>query len=120
MRTDWVTRLVPAISGVVSLIAGLFILSQPWDFNDTQFLVIGMVSLITGILFIRGRGTAWAGVVGLMLFGSYMIARGMGWLNHQYLRYGLGLGLVILGTLLLAQVVKQSFDSQSRPPSEQT
>lgn len=115
---------MPAISGTVSLLAGIYIVVQPWDLSDSQFLIIGFVSLVAGILLIRGPGTAWIGVVGLLLFGCYMMARGMGWLNHQYLRYGLGLGLIIFGALLLAQVVKSSSDgsvnSDPKPPVDQS
>jgi len=89
-------------SGLVSLISGLFILVNDWSIPRAVLMFMGFSLILAGVLLVSAiRYNAFY----LILLGFYTFARTLGYLNFPYLRYGLGIPMVILGIYLIFTVL---------------
>lgn len=98
------------LSAFVSLVAGLIVMLSDWQIASTYGYVLGGVIIIIGVLSVAAlRGMSLA----VMLLGLYFIGRASGAIEHQYLRYGLGIPLVALGIYSFYRLLQHTDPSSS-------
>lgn len=83
-------RLIWGLGAFVTMVAGLYLLFNPWNMSDGSQAVLGVLIILIGVFLSNIMGGA---SLGIMLLGLYFLARSIGLADHQYLRYILGLGL---------------------------
>lgn len=113
----WTDRIIIATSGTAAITAGLYLLLQPWDLTSTHYVLAAAVSIIVSALLIQGPGTPWPIVTSFFLFGLYMLARGLGLLSHQYLRYSAGVLFFAFGFYLLMRLLTPPPSDVTKPDS---
>ena len=68
-------------------------------------MAVGILTVLIGVFFVAALGFKSLLVI---LFGFYTMGRAVGVVDSQYLRYGLGVPLVILGLLVIVRSLKPS------------
>lgn len=100
--------LVAFISGGVSLLFGLFILLHDWNISSLAAFSIGVLLMLIGVLFVNVMGTTSLLVI---LFGLYFFGRAADVIDHQYLRYGVGIPLTVLGFYIVLRELATIFSN---------
>lgn len=113
----WTDRIIITTSGTAAVTAGLYLLLQPWDLTSTHYVLAAAVSIIVSALLIQGPGTSWPIVTSFFLFGLYMLARGLGLLSYQYLRYSAGVLFFAFGFYLLMRLLTPPPSDFTKPDS---
>lgn len=69
-RTSNTIMILTGIAAVVSVAAGIYVMMNPWNPTTTQQVVVGLASIIGGILFAGYAvmdGKVWGRTVGVLL-----------------------------------------------------
>lgn len=103
---DTGTIILALFSGYIALFSGLFMLFTTWHPQKSVAFTLGFIVILIGILAITALG-GWSLVV--ILLGFYFMGRASGYIDNEWLRYGLGIPLVILGSTLLVRVLADIF-----------
>jgi hypothetical protein len=97
------------ISGGVSLLFGMYVLLHDWNIPSTYAFLIGMILMIIGVLFVDVMGMISLLVI---VFGFYFFGRAAGVIDNQYLRYGAGIALTIIGFYICLRELANLFSKQ--------
>lgn len=108
-RTSKTILIVTGIAAVVSVAAGIYVMMNPWNPTATQQVVVGIASIIGGILLAGFAKKSWAMVFGLIFFGAYQLGRASGIIENSFLRFLVGLPLVGLGMFAIYKLVELLF-----------
>lgn len=114
--SNWTERLILATSGVAGIVAGSFLLIEPWELTSTQYVFAAALFIIFSAVLIQGPGTPWSIVSSVFLFGIYMLARGLGLLSYQYLRYIIGVLFFGFGFYVLMRLFTPAAKSDTAEP----
>lgn len=98
------------ISGVTALLAGLLVLLFPWEPSLKIAIVTGILAIIAGVMLAAMQPVSWGIVVSFIILGIYTIARATGRIDHQLLRFGFGIGSIVLGVLILVYTFTRKSD----------
>jgi hypothetical protein len=108
MENNTSSSFVAFVSGGVSLMFGLLILLRDWNISSLAAFSVGMILLLIGVLFVNVIGTSSLLVI---LVGFYFFGRAAGVIDHQYLRYGVGIPLTLLGFFILLRELADIFSN---------
>lgn len=101
-------KIMQMISGIVSIGAGIFVLTSSMTLTHEQLLFSGVVTILLGVLLAGMAQKSWYAVFGLIIFGTYQIAQANGTLQQQYLKYIVGIPVLLLGVGLTVRIFVQS------------
>lgn len=104
--------IIMGIAAVISVAAGIFIVMNPWYLTTTQQAIIGVLSIISGVLFAGFSKRSWAGVFSLILFGLYQLGRASGIIEHSFFRFIVGIPLIGLGLFAIYKIVEIIFPDE--------
>lgn len=103
---------VTGIASVASVASGVYVIMNPWNPTATQQVIVGVASIIGGILMAGFPKKSWAGVFSLILFGLYQLGRASGIIDNSFLRYLVGLPLVALGLYAIYKIIETLFPEE--------
>lgn len=101
--------IVLGIAAVVSVAAGIFIIMNPVTLSKSQEVLIGIISIIAGIILAGTTKRSWTAVFGLIIFGMYQLGRASGKIENQFFRYIAGLPLVVIGLYAIYKIIEVIF-----------
>jgi hypothetical protein len=103
MKEDSISDVIfQLISAIVSVIAGLFLIMQTWQMSDRAAFIIGLIMAFIGVLVVQIIGVK--SLIPIFL-GFYFMGRASGLIENEYLRYIVGIPLILLGCYISINIV---------------
>ncbi len=100
-----VNLVLRAFASVVTAGSGIFLLVHDWQFSKPTTFAIGLCSAFLGVIFAGSLAKNYKLIFGLILFGAYMMARALGYIEHPIARYLVGIPLLFLGLLSIYKLI---------------
>jgi hypothetical protein len=76
---------------------GVFLIVHSWNFSQVATIGLGFLWIIIGLMLAGLPGRSWLGTFAFIIYGFYQLAKGVGIIEGDYLRYIVGIPLVIIG-----------------------
>lgn len=76
---------------------GVYLVIHQWDFSTPVTFAIGLFAVFMGLMLAGSPTKSWLATFGLIIFGAYQMAKALGVLENDYLRYIVGIPLVLIG-----------------------
>lgn len=97
-------------SVVVTAVSGVYILAAPWDLGDSQLIILGFVTAFTAVMLAGSVKQSWSTILGLAMFGFYLMGRGVGFIEHEWFRFIVGPLLIVLSLVHFMQLTTSNKD----------